>query len=333
MAVTNSKLRACDRSRGPAAQCRLSRVWQKMRGTLVVSTRITQDTACVATGGMMKIIKTACLLLLPLLTIATTVQAQSTAPDARVLLLGTFHFSDPGNDAVKTQSLDVTTSVSQRYLLELSNRIAGEFKPTKVLLEYSPAREDEVSNQYQAFLAGTFELPINEIYQLGFRIAKASHLTEVTSFDNQDIQWQAGAMLEYAESKDPQAYAAFEQKIAEITEDTQRDQDTLSLQQLLLKHNSVQQLDFNKALYIGTNAIGARDGYSGADAAASWWSRNFRMYANIQMSATPGERVLVLAGSGHVAIIGDFLELDPQRVAVDVTPLLRGDDSPVAERN
>ena len=46
------------------------------------------------------------------------------------------------------------------------------------------------------------------------------------------------------------------------------------------------------------------------------------MYANVQKAAAPGERVLVIGGSGHIAIVADLLALDEKREAVDVRPLL-----------
>jgi hypothetical protein len=73
-------------------------------------------------------------------------------------------------------------------------------------------------------------------------------------------------------------------------------------------------------LYIATNAIGAGDGYSGADSSASWWHRNFRMYANIQKLATPGERIIVIGGAGHTAILKQLLEIDQRLIGVDVHP-------------
>jgi hypothetical protein len=258
-----------------------------------------------------------------LLTGAGLALAETSEPMGQVMLFGTFHFSNPGQDAVKTRSLDVTTAESQRYLEALARRIATSFRPTQVLLEYPPSSQADVERQFQEFLSGHFDLPVNEIYQLGFRVAKYSGLERVKSFDHQDIEWQADRMLEYAEKKDPQAAADFNHRIEELTAKGQLQQESLSLQQLLELHNDADELAANKALYIDTNAIGVRDGYAGADAAASWWHRNFRMYANIQAEAQPGERVLVIGGSGHVAIISDFLQWDSQRKAADVKPLLK----------
>lgn len=262
-----------------------------------------------------------CLVLVGLLISGGWVQAE-TPPPAQVMLLGTFHFNDPGQDAVKTRSLDVTAAESQQYLVELTRRIASEFRPTRILLEYTEADDELLNERYRQYVAGEFELRVNEIYQVGFRIAAASGLDHIEPFDHRDIEWQAEAMLDYAKHNDPAALKAFEERIAEITVSMQADQDKLSLKQLLVRHNSASDFALNKALYIQTNDIGAGDGYSGADAAASWWHRNFRMYANIQKAAQPGERVLVIAGSGHVAILADLLALDPEREAVDVRPLL-----------
>jgi len=252
-------------------------------------------------------------------------QARAEAPEsmAQVMLVGTFHFSSPGKDAVQIRSLDVTTAESQRYLEALARRIATSFRPTQVLLEYSPSRQTEVDRQFQEFRRGQFELPVNEIYQLGFRVASYSDLEQVKTFDHQDIEWQAGRMLEYAERKDPEAVTDFNRRIEEMTARSQLQQESLTLQQLLELQNDPREWSANKAIYIDTNAIGARDGYAGADASASWWHRNFRMYANVQVEAQPGERVLVIGGSGHIAIIADFLQWDSRRKTVDVKPLLK----------
>ena len=58
--------------------------------------------------------------------------------------------------------------------------------------------------------------------------------------------------------------------------------------------------------------------FAGGDASASWWHRNFRMYANVQKAAVSGHRVLVVAGAGRTAMLQDLLEIDRQRQAEDV---------------
>ncbi len=110
--------------------------------------------------------------------LATAALAE-TSPSAQVMLLGTFHFSDPGKDAVNTRSLDVTRAESQQYLADLSQLIASTFRPTRVLREYAPDNDARLNQHFVAYVDGKFELPVNEIYQLGFRIARLSGLDAV----------------------------------------------------------------------------------------------------------------------------------------------------------
>jgi regulator of RNase E activity RraA len=96
---------------------------------------------------------------------------------------------------------------------------------------------------------------------------------------------------------------------------------TLTLKQLLLRANDAEQDRLNRSFYLMTNHVGEGENFVGADATASWWHRNFRMFAVIQRYAQPGERVLVIGGQGHVAILKLFLD-DDERRAVDVTSYL-----------
>lgn len=90
------------------------------------------------------------------------------------------------------------------------------------------------------------------------------------------------------------------------------------LAQLLALANDPARDALNKGIYLRTNAVDAGGSFVGADAAASWWHRNFRMYANIQKAAARDHRVLVVAGQGHTAVLKDLLAADDQRHARDV---------------
>jgi len=242
-------------------------------------------------------------------------------PTAQVMLFGVFHFSNPGRDVVKTKHINVLTSDNQAYLEELSARIAG-FEPTVVLLEFNPEREGEMQARYEEYLDGELELPVNEIYQLGFRIARLAGVDSIHSFDEREVGWEAEALFEYMPEKAPQIKESFDNLIEEITTDSQNAHDTLSLADLLRRSNDPELDRINKSIYLLTNPVGADDSFVGADSAASWWHRNFRMYARIQKHARSGERVLVIGGQGHIAILRDLLDDDMDRESVDVLPYL-----------
>jgi hypothetical protein len=243
------------------------------------------------------------------------------AEPARVLLLGTFHFEDAGQDVVQPERFDVLAPESQAYLQGLAERLAG-FKPTRILLEYAPEDDATINQRYRDYLAGQFELPANEIYQLGFRAAQRAGLARVHAFDNREVEWRAEPMFDYAKAHDSPELAAFNEIIQAFTAEDAAARKTQPLRELLRRANDPALDRMNMDLYLATNAIGAGDGYAGAEASASWWARNFRMYANIQQLAGPGERVIVIAGQGHTAILKQLLAIDRRLEAVDVDDYL-----------
>lgn len=250
--------------------------------------------------------------------------AEPVAEPANVMMMGVFHFANPGLDMVKSKVLDVTKPENQAYLDGLALRIAA-FNPTDVLIECDPADQKNYDTEFGKFAAGNFALPVNENYQIGFRVAKAANLAGVTCFDESKIGWDAGPMFDFMKQHEPRTQAAMDALFTSMGETMAREQATLSLPQLLQLTNDQVRDRQNKALYLRTNAVGAGLNFTGADATASWWHRNFRMYANVQQAAAPGHRVLVIAGQGHTAILKDLLAIDSQRQAEDVKRYLEPD--------
>jgi hypothetical protein len=238
---------------------------------------------------------------------------------AQVALLGVFHFTNPGLDVVKTKQVNVFEPENQAYLVAFSDRIAQGFKPTKVLVECARKSQPSIEDKFSSYLNGTYQLGTNEIYQLGFRIAKASNAS-IICYDERDVHWQASDLTAYMKEQDTQAQARADSAIKNITEVLNRMHSELSLKELLIEFNSADLDTLNKSLYIGTNDVGAETNFYGADATASWWHRNFRMYANIQKAAAAGERVLVIGGQGHTAILRDILSDDLLREAHSLKP-------------
>jgi len=242
-------------------------------------------------------------------------------PPAQVMLFGVFHFSNPGHDVVKTDQVNVMTDKNQVYLEALSDRLS-KYNPTVVLLEFGPERDSEMQERFRHYVDGSYELPANEVYQLGFRIAARSAANTVRGFDESNVQWQAEPLFEYLESNDANTNAKLNALIEEMTLAQQKAHESLSLRELLLRSNDADQDALNRSIYLLTNPVGENDNFVGADATASWWHRNFRMYSIVQRYAQPGERVLVLGGQGHIAILRQLLADDREREGVDVRPYL-----------
>lgn len=257
----------------------------------------------------LKALFTCCLLL------AAALPAPAQPAPGRVLLLGLFHFDNPGLDAVKYQPLDVMQPAPQAYLEQLARRLAA-FAPTQVLLEYPAQADARINQQYAQYRAGGFELRRNEIYQIGFRVAALAGLARVHGFDvaAPAVEQKLWSYL----PQEPQAQRRFEQLIEAESRRLQGLHARLPLQQILQLMNSPEEDRRNKGFYMLLNPVAADSGlFHGADASAHWWHRNLRMYARVQQQAGPGERVLVIAGSGHVAILRDLLRADPLRLEED----------------
>lgn len=240
---------------------------------------------------------------------------------AEVLLFGVFHFANPGFDVVRVDHIDVSTPDNQAYLAGLAKRIC-EFKPTAILLEFDRAREPDMREQLKAYRAGQADLSVDESHQIGFRVAKECGVEKTYGFDESEIGWGAEPLFEYLGESEPELLQAFNAEIARLQAAEEAAHRGLSLRELLIHTNDREQDRINKDLYLVTNVAGARFSFEGADATARWWHRNFRMYANIQRYATAGERVLVVAGQGHTAILRDLLEIDGRIGSRDIHPYL-----------
>ncbi len=247
--------------------------------------------------------------------------AEPAPAQAKVMMLGVFHFENLRLDMVKSDVIDVMTADNQAYLEGLATRLAAS-RPTDVLVECVPSAQGSHDAEYAAYLAGTLALTSNETHQIGFRVARKAGLRGVTCFDEGDVGWNSEPMFAYIGAHEPAIKAELDGVFASLSARQALEQASLSLMQLLQLTNDAERDRENKGLYIATNAVDAGSGFAGADVSASWWHRNFRMYANVQKAAAPGHRVLVIAGAGHTAILKDLLAIDGNREAEEVNRYL-----------
>lgn len=267
------------------------------------------------------------LILIALLFLSGTASHAETTEPAEVLLFGTFHFKDAGLDVVQVEDVDIFSEENQAYLEQLTDRLAA-FQPTAVLLEYNPENEDSMNERYRQYVEGTFELPANEVFQLGFRIARKAGLERVYSFDHREVHWEAQPLLSYTQASEPAQWETFQETIKNIEREEKEVRAELSLAQLLARQNDAERDRLNRDLYISMNVIGVDDNWVGANATASWWERNFRMYARLQHHAVPGSRIIAIGGSGHMAILNQLLATDSKRQAEPPQPYIMASDTP-----
>ena len=264
---------------------------------------------------------------------ASPLQAQSPwpadAPQAEVMLLGTFHFADQGLDSYRPRfDIDVRSPERQAEIESIVEQLAA-FNPTRVAVERKPERQVQLDSLYRAYRAGEFELGPNEIYQIGFRLAARLGHERVWAIDAParsffpgmtQAQWDSAQAVRPA--VDPTWDAHYMHWYA--YEDSLK--TTMPLADFLLYMNQPERLLRSHGAYlVGTfrSSAGPEDWW-GVDAMSFWWNRNLRMFSNImRLRQAPDERILVVVGVGHVPIIRHSIEAAPDVRLVEVGEYLR----------
>lgn len=267
-------------------------------------------------------------LVFPLGLLAQTLEPPSfPAPTASILLLGTFHFQDAGLDSYKPQfDIDVRSPARQKQIENLIEALAG-YAPTKIAVEAKADRQATLDQRFESFLAGSFELPPGELYQLGFRLAKKLAHAKVWAVDAEARYYEPWVdpsefAQEHGQAKrlDPLLELAYERLYR--WQDEQKTRETLI--ETLVRMSSEESLRRLHGHYlIDSFEVGDEANYPGADSRTAWYNRNLRIFANLQrLREKPGERILLIIGNGHVPILRHAVQASPEYQLVEVEQVL-----------
>ena len=237
-------------------------------------------------------------------------------PRPKVMFLGTFHFADAGLDSYKPKhDINIMERARQREVEALVDRLA-QFKPTKVALEIKSANIDRMNQLYRDYLDGKFALKSNEIYQIGFRLARKMGHKRIYGIDVNarpyytDAQWKEETEKLRGDEDSPWD-ARFKQLYAHDDELKTK----MPLADYLRYINSSERVRAGHGVYLtGTFHLGKGDNYFGPDNLTGWWyNRNLRIFENVfRIIESPQERVLVLIGAGHLPIILHAAQSSPE---------------------
>lgn len=271
-------------------------------------------------------------LALLLITIPITAQTKSKLPFAlcqekdsriQVMLLGSYHMSNPEMDEFNLKADDVLAEKRQKELRQLANKLAT-FKPTKIAVE-SPFKNKSAKKKYSAYLDEKYKLGKSEREQIGFRLAKKLNHKTVYPIDFvMQLNNVALGKLIKSEPKYQKnlaelnkfGNAAIAQMAKWLSEGTISD--------MLYQMNRQEFLKQAHLPYVWILApIVKDDNYAGADMVASWYKRNLRIFANLNRIAEKEDRILVVYGQGHIPILQDLVEDSPDFCRVSPLPYLK----------
>jgi hypothetical protein len=222
----------------------------------------------------------------------------SAVAKARVLVLGTFHMSNPGQDVLNMQVDDMLAPKRQA---EIEQFVAAleKFRPTKIAVE-ARATNKEFPQRYLDYLNGKYSLKADEIDQIGFRMAKQLGHKQLYAIDIEgDFPFDA---VQTFVQKHHQEQALGDdiakwQKELEVWSATLKDG---TVGQTLLAMNRDDEVRDGQAVYMDFARFAGDGEYPGPDLLAAWYGRNARIFANLRnVIDSPNDRVLVIYGSGH----------------------------------
>jgi hypothetical protein len=241
---------------------------------------------------------------------------------AAVLVIGSYHMSNPGLDAVNISADDVLAPKRQREIEQLAAKLAA-FRPTKVTVEI-PYGRDSVSNSlYRRYVAGNYSLDHTEMQQLGFRVAKAAGLPRIYGVDY-DLDVNLAPVMVWALTHGQPELATAAQSLS---------MRLIAEADSMMKHATVGEIigalnsaraDSAHGIYLAALRVGSDTSYPGANVAARWYERNLKITANIlRVIDSPPDRVLVIIGAAHAPILRELLERVPGVRVVPVADVLR----------
>jgi Family of unknown function (DUF5694) len=138
--------------------------------------------------------------LIPLSLFAATVRPAEKPEPVRVLILGTYHFGNPGQDLHNMKVDDVRTPAKQAELADVATRLA-RFNPNKIAVEAVSERNDLTARKFDGFTPETLSKDPDERVQIAFRLAHNFGQKSVYGIDEQSDK------IDYFPYDKVQAYA------------------------------------------------------------------------------------------------------------------------------
>jgi hypothetical protein len=238
-----------------------------------------------------------------------------------VTILGVYHFANPGLDYVKNDVANVMSEPKQKEILQIVEMLS-KFKPIKIAIELKAEESEKINPQYADYLAGKFQLTANEVYQLGFRLAKNHNHKQVYLIDYPGGM-NINLVIAYAQKNDSEYTKRFQSDIGKFTGFMNQIQKNKSILEILRIMNKQDTLHIAQSVYTDMATVGAGDNYIGADVVNDWYKRNLKIYANLNKIAEPNDRILFIIGQGHKPILQQLVKESGRMKLVEVLDFLQ----------
>lgn len=246
----------------------------------------------------------------------------------KVFLLGSFHF------AQMDESYNVLDPKHQESIKELCELVSIQ-NPDKVFVERQPEYEfqNKIDSQYQVYLKTGVIPQKNELFQLGFRIAKDQSHSRLYQCDHPGSYGRfMKETAAYAIENNQEEILDAKSKGTTQREDNLVQEASMMQDHTLLEHirliNSKEWVNSSHSNYLttypqvgSTNFYDYEEDYTliGAELLADWYRRNIMIYSKMinQVDYNKDEAILLIIGSDHVPIIRNLFRDNPYFEVID----------------
>lgn len=266
---------------------------------------------------MLKILAAVAALVLPTAALAQTPGQGPDQPPIEVMVLGTYHMGNPGQDLHNARVDPVTTPAKQAELEAVAEALA-RFRPTAIAVErVARDQSDMLDHRYPAFTPADLLTNPDERVQIGYRLAHRLGLERVYAIDEQDREGQPS----YFPFEDVQSWAeangrsavlgAMHEQVATMIGEMETRQQADTVGGVLRWMNRPESATSDQTFYTAMLAFGAADIQPGAILNGRWYTRNALIFARLMQAARPGDRIVIIYGSGHSYWLRQFVQTTP----------------------
>ena len=247
---------------------------------------------------------------------------------AQVLVVGTFHFNYPGLDELKTEEsdkIDVLKEPKKSEVTELVEYIK-KFNPTKIAIEAKPKYSDIWNQRLREYKEGQHRDKRGERYQLAMRLATDFNLDTLYAVDATALSndlWKQDSMFYKSltnkiDRDKPDPYWDVAETYFDYREKQMKSTHILDVFKYM---NTRDGHNANFGLYL-TGSFATGEGQAADNFSMWWYNRNARIFANIiNITESQEDRILVIFGNGHAAILRQFFEASPQYDFIEFSEL------------
>ncbi len=254
---------------------------------------------------MLKVIAALAAVVLPTAAMAQTAAPAPEPAPIEVMILGSYHMDNPGQD-VHNARIDSVLTPDKQAQLQAVSRALARFNPTALGIErIADDRATLLDQAYPNFTPADVLTDADERVQIGYRLAHDLGLQRVYAIDENDREGQPSyfpfdEVIQWVQANGRDAdFAALNNRMGAISAEMERRQHTGTVAELLAWMNTPEHIAYGQGIYAQLLAFGAGDAQPGAVLNGRWYTRNAVIFAHLRQVARPGDRIVILYGAGH----------------------------------